>query len=304
MTRTAAIAGSLVACLLLFACAAAPSAPPTGDAAAAPAASPAATAAAAPSAGPTADASTDKPAAAAADPGKPPPSRSDAGAAPVNYDPFEPVNRAIFGFNDTVDAAVIKPVARAYVDYVNDGIRLTIGNMLSNLTDLWTGFNQLLQGKPGLAISDFSRFLINSTLGFVGMADVAREVGLEKHREDFGQTLGKWGVGAGPYLVLPILGPSSVRETAGLPLDFAGNPMSYIKDNTEFWAAWAARTIDTRAGLLPAEKILEGAALDKYSFIRDGYLQRRRNLVYDGNPPEKKDPNPPEPKDSDVPDKK
>ena len=211
-----------------------------------------------------------------------------ASAAPVSYDPIEPLNRAVFAINDVLDTAVVKPVAKAYVEYVHEGIRGVFSNMLGNVTDVWTAFNQLLQGKPKEALGDLSRFVINSTWGFAGVVDIASELKIEKHREDFGQTLGRWGLGAGPYLVMPILGPSSLRDTAGLPLDYAGSLITYIDNNAEYYTAVAVRAVDARAGLLPAEKVLEGAALDKYSFIRDGYLQRRRNLVYDGNPPEEK----------------
>jgi phospholipid-binding lipoprotein MlaA len=201
-------------------------------------------------------------------------------------DPLEPMNRAVFAFNDAIDQAVLKPVARAYVDCVHEGIRGVIGNLFGNVADVWTGVNQLLQGKPMLALGDLSRFAINSTLGFFGVVDLASEIGLPKHKEDFGQTLGRWGVPAGPYLVLPILGPSSVRDTAGLPLDVGADPVRQIPNENQKWSAYSARVVDTRAGLLPAEKVLDGAALDKYSFIRDGYLQRRRSLVFDGNPPD------------------
>jgi phospholipid-binding lipoprotein MlaA len=212
-----------------------------------------------------------------------------AGSSRVAHDPLEPMNRAIFAVNDTIDAALIKPVARVYVENVHEGIREVFSNMFGNVADVWTAVNQLLQGKPVEALGDLSRFVINSTLGFFGVADVATSFGFEKHREDFGQTLGVWGLGSGPYLVLPFFGPSSLRDSAAFPLDFSTDPVPKISDIAIRNSSSAVRLIDTRAKLLPAEKLIEGGALDKYSFIRDGYLQRRRNLVYDGNPPEPKD---------------
>ena len=211
-----------------------------------------------------------------------------AGTNRVPQDPLEPMNRAIFAVNDTIDAAFLKPVARVYVDYVHEGIRDIFSNMFGNVADVWTAFNQVLQGKPVEAVGDLSRFVINSTLGFFGVADVASAFGFEKHREDFGQTLGVWGLGSGPYLVLPIFGPSSFRDSAGFGLDIATDPVTRISDTAIRNVGTTVRLVDTRAKLFPGEKLIEGASLDKYSFIRDGYLQRRRNLVYDGNPPEPK----------------
>ena len=211
-----------------------------------------------------------------------------AGANRVAHDPFEPMNRAIFAVNDTIDAALLKPVARVYVDYVHEGVREVFGNIFGNVADVWTAVNQLLQGKPVEAVGDLSRFVINSTLGFFGVADVASSFGFEKHREDFGQTLGVWGLGSGPYLVLPIFGPSSFRDSAGFGLDYATDPVRAVNDIAIRNSGSVVRLVDTRAKLFPGEKLIEGASLDKYSFIRDGYLQRRRNLVYDGNPPEPK----------------
>lgn len=215
-----------------------------------------------------------------------------AGVARSPKDPLEPMNRAVYEFNDVVDRAVLKPLARWYVDYLNEGVRITLGNMFANLGDLWTAANQLLQGKPLFALGDLSRFLINSTFGFAGAADVASELGLERHREDFGQTLGRWGVPAGPYLVLPFLGPSSVRDAAALPLDWQGGPLGYLDNIRLRNSLYGARLVDARAGLLASEKVLDGAALDRYGFLRDGYLQRRRSLVHDGDPPDEEPPPP------------
>lgn len=205
-------------------------------------------------------------------------------------DPFEAFNRSMFEFNDALDRAVVKPVAKGYRDYVPEVFRFVLGNMFANLADVWTAVNNLLQGKPGQASSDLSRVLLNTTFGFLGAGDVASELGIERNREDFGQTLGRWGVPSGPYLVLPFFGPSSVRDGTGFAFDSWADPLPYaLTDQGLYNAAWVTRVIDKRASLLPAERLLEGAAFDKYLFIRDGYLQRRRNLVYDGNPPLEKD---------------
>jgi len=208
-----------------------------------------------------------------------------AGGPAAGRDPLEPMNRAVFEFNDAVDRAVLKPVAKAYHDRLPEDFRAIVGNFFGNLADLWTAVNQLLQGKPAEAASDLSRFAINSTLGFAGLADIATPAGFDKHHEDFGQTLGRWGVPTGPYLVLPLLGPSNFRDAPARIADAQGDLVLTIDSAGRRNNAIVVRTIDDRAGLLRAERLVEGAALDRYAFIRDGYLQRRRNLVYDGNPP-------------------
>jgi phospholipid-binding lipoprotein MlaA len=211
------------------------------------------------------------------------------GTSRVPQDPLEPMNRAIYAVNDTFDAYFLRPIAKAYVDYVHEGIRGVFSNLYGNVGDVWTSFNQLLQGKPREAIGDLSRFVINSTFGFFGVADIASSIGLEKHYEDFGQTLGVWGLEAGPYLVLPLLGPSTIRDSVGVAAGFAADPVSRYAQVPVRNTYSAVRFVDIRASLFPSEKLLDGAALDKYSFIRDGYLQRRRNLVFDGNPPQLKE---------------
>lgn len=208
-------------------------------------------------------------------------------------DPLEPLNRAVFAFNEALDDTVAEPVARAYSNVVPEVFRVTIGNVFSNARDLWTSVNQLLQGKPREAASDFSRFFLNTTYGFIGFADIATPLGFEKHREDFGQTLGRWGVGPGPYLVLPLFGASSLRDGAGLVFDVTTDPLSYANDSVSARnTTIGLRLVDNRAGLLRAGQVLEGAALDKYSFVRDGYLQRRINLIWDGDPPARLEPDP------------
>ena len=200
-------------------------------------------------------------------------------------DPFEPVNRAIYRFNEKFDDVLAKPVAEAYRDYVPSPIRTGVGNFFSNLGDVVIGVNDLMQGKMPEAINDFGRVMVNTTLGVLGFWDRATELGVEKRNEDFGQTLGWWGLGDGPYLVLPILGPSSVRDTFGWAGDIYAWPATYVDPTAARNSLAATRFVHTRADLLEASRILDTAALDPYTFVRDAYLQRRRNLVYDGNPP-------------------
>lgn len=207
------------------------------------------------------------------------------GGPAARVDPLEPFNRAMFGFNEFVDRAALEPAARVYEAAVPELFQFMIGNFFSNVGDVWTAANQLLQGKPREAASDASRVLVNSTLGFLGVADVASEMGLEKHREDFGQTLGRWGVGSGPYLVLPIFGSSSVRDGFGMVADMLADPLREVDSDGRRNNLRATRILDTRASFLRAGDVVDGAALDKYSFVRDGYLQRRRSLVWDGDPP-------------------
>ncbi len=201
-------------------------------------------------------------------------------------DPLEPWNRGVYKFNDTVDRAVLKPVATVYQDTVPDLVRKGVGNFFANLGDAWTTVNSMLQLKGQAAGESFTRFWVNTFMGLGGVLDVASEMQIPRHNEDFGQTLGYWGVGAGPYVVLPLLGPSTVRDTAALPVDFKGNLVSQIDDVPVRNGLTATRVVHVRAGLLKQEGLLEEAALDKYAFLRDAYLQHRRNLVYDGNPPE------------------
>lgn len=200
-------------------------------------------------------------------------------------DPLEPFNRSMFAFNDAVDRAVLRPAAVAYEAAVPIVFRDMVGNFFGNLDDVRTVLHQLLQGKPAEAFSDLSRVVVNTTFGFGGLADVASEMAIEKHDEDFGQTLGVWGVNSGPYLFLPFFGPSSIRDGFGRIFDIAGDPLGEIDSQALTNGLWFTRAVDIRLRLFPAERLLEGAALDKYSFTRDAWLQRRRNQVYDGNPP-------------------
>ena len=204
-------------------------------------------------------------------------------------DPLEPLNRAMFGFNDTVDDAVVRPVAKAYRAVLPGIVRTGISNFFSNLEDAWISVNDVLQGKVQQGFEDFGRFLLNSTFGIGGIFDWASEVGLPKNNEDFGQTLGSWGIGTGAYLVLPILGPSTFRDGFGLLLDTQTDLVFRIDGVRVHNSLYVTRAISNRANLLDASSVLEAAALDKYAFVRDAWLQRRRNLVYDGNPPREKE---------------
>ena len=201
-------------------------------------------------------------------------------------DPLEPFNRSVYRFNDAVDQAVFKPVATTYRDVTPSLVQRGVSNFFNNLEDAWSVVNNVLQLKGEAAGDSFFRFGVNTFMGLGGILDVATEMQIERHNEDFGQTLGYWGVGPGPYIVLPLLGPSSLRDTAALPADIRGDAVTHIEDVTTRNTLWALRATDDRADLLKAEAVLDQAALDKYSFIRDAYLQRRRNAVYDGDPPE------------------
>lgn len=209
----------------------------------------------------------------------------------TTYDPKDPLqayNRVMFAFNEKADKYALKPVAKAYKTVTPDAVQFMLGNFFSNMYDLYTGANNLLQGKPKEALQDVTRFVLNSTLGFLGFGDVATEMGLPKHNEDLGQTLGKWGVPSGPYFVLPLLGPSTVRDAAAKPVDsLYGSAYQWQDGHTALkWQLWTVEKINDRAKLLDAEKMLDDAALDRYTLIRDGWLARRKNAVYDGNPPD------------------
>jgi phospholipid-binding lipoprotein MlaA len=201
-------------------------------------------------------------------------------------DPFEPVNRAVFGFNEAIDRAVLAPVARGYEAVVPGLVRQGVRNFFGNFGDGWSAVNQLLQGKGEAAGTMTMRVATNTLFGIGGLFDVASDLGMERQSEDFGQTLGWWGLPAGPYLVWPLLGPSTLRDSAGRPLDMAWSPSAVANDSTASVSLSLLNLVDTRASLLSASRVVDGIALDKYSFIRDAYVARRRNLVYDGNPPE------------------
>jgi phospholipid-binding lipoprotein MlaA len=205
-------------------------------------------------------------------------------------DPLESLNRQVFEFNEGLDKVVLKPLAQVYDAVLPVPVQECLSNGFSNLREPSNALNNLLQGKGSEAVSDVCRFVINTTVGLLGCFDVATRMGLEKHREDFGQTLAVWGVGSGPFLVLPLFGPSTIRDTAGLGVETVLDVNFWINNVSVRNTIFGVRTVSFRHELLKTDDLISGAALDKYTFIRDGYLQRRRNLVYDGNPPREKDP--------------
>ena len=201
-------------------------------------------------------------------------------------DPIEPINRAVYGFNDGFDRAIAKPIAEGYKNVVPEIARTGVTNFFSNLEDVWILVNNLFQGKVESALDDMARVLVNSTVGLFGIVDIASDLGIAKHNEDFGQTLGRWGVGSGPYLVLPFLGSSTLRDALGMGLmDMQGDIVRQLKHVPTRNTLLATRIINTRANFLDVSRIVEEAALDKYIYVRDAHLQRRRSLIYDGSPP-------------------
>jgi phospholipid-binding lipoprotein MlaA len=200
-------------------------------------------------------------------------------------DPWEGWNRKVYAFNEVVDTSVLKPVAETYRDVVPQLVRTGVGNVLGNIGDVWSAANQLLQGKVQLGLEMGMRVLTNTVFGLGGLLDPATEMGLTRRSEDFGQTLGTWGVGNGPFIVLPLLGPSTLRDTTGLVLDRQSSPSSLVDKTSEQLAVTALEVVDLRASLLSTTDLLDQVALDKYSFMRDAYLSRRRDQVYDGAPP-------------------
>ena len=207
-------------------------------------------------------------------------------SAPSERDPWESFNRSIYAFNDGIDRAVARPVAEAYQAVTPDFVETGISKFFSNLDDIIVVVNDLLQFKFKQAAQDLTRFVFNTTFGLLGFIDVASEMELPKHREDFGQTLATWGVGEGAYLVLPILGPSTVRDATGTLVDGAFlDVVLTVEDDEARWSLIALRAIDNRAGLLEATRIMEKSGIDPYVFMRDAYLQIRDNDIHDGNPP-------------------
>ena len=196
-------------------------------------------------------------------------------------DPYEGVNRVVYGFNNGLDRYLIKPIAQGYHYVTPDIVEAGVGNFFSNLGEIRNLANSGLQAKGGKTLLHTGRFLINSTAGLLGFIDTAQYLGLEKNeREDFGQTLGAWGVGSGPYIVLPFFGPSTIRDSIGLPVDGVFNPLAYVDHVPTRNTLHASNIIDTRTKLLATEELLSG---DRYIFIRDAYLQRREFLINDGD---------------------
>jgi phospholipid-binding lipoprotein MlaA len=206
-------------------------------------------------------------------------------------DPWENWNRKVFAFNESLDENVLKPVATGYAKVVPQFVRRSVDNFFGNIADAWSAINNVLQAKPEPAMQDVVRVTTNTVFGFFGVLDIASEFGLEHHYEDFGQTLGRWGFGAGAYVVWPLLGPSSVRDSAALPADrWFASPAVFINDGRWQGGLTVLQVINTRANLLGASQVLDDIALDKYTFLRDAYLQRRRSLVYDGDAPDDSPP--------------
>jgi phospholipid-binding lipoprotein MlaA len=202
------------------------------------------------------------------------------------HDPFEPFNRSVTKFNEGLDNMVLKPVATAYRDAVPPLVRTGVSNFFGNLSDVWSFVNSVLQFKFKNAAENLMRVNVNTFFGLGGILDIASDLDIERHREDFGQTLGRWGVPAGPYIVLPLFGPSTLRDTAALPVDLHYDPLRQVDAIPTRNVLLATRVIDRRSNLLRAGAVLDEAALDKYSFTRDAYLQRRQADVYDGDAPD------------------
>ena len=200
-------------------------------------------------------------------------------------DPWESMNRSVYQFNDVVDTVAIKPAAELYVKVLPGFVRKGVSNFFGNLGDVWSMANSALQLKGQATVETFMRINVNTFFGLGGLLDVATEMRLEKRKEDFGQTLGYWGVKPGPYVVLPLLGPSTVRDTLALPLDMRGDASRQFSDEATRNALTVTRVLDIRTGLLKTVDVVKAASLDPYSFVRDGFLQKRRNDIHDGNPP-------------------
>lgn len=204
-------------------------------------------------------------------------------------DPWESMNRSIYNFNDVLDTVALKPAAQIYVAVLPSPVRTGVHNFLGNLSDVWSLVNNALQLKGQATAETFMRINVNTFFGLGGLLDVATEMRLEKRKEDFGQTLGYWGVQSGPYLVLPLFGPSTLRDTLATPIDMQGDVTRQLDDTATRNVLSFSRALDARSGLLQTVDVIKAAALDPYTFIRDGYLQKRQNDVYDGNPPAKFD---------------
>jgi phospholipid-binding lipoprotein MlaA len=200
-------------------------------------------------------------------------------------DPWEPMNRSIYQFNDAVDTVALKPAAQLYVQVLPGMVRTGVSNFMGNLGDVWSMANSAMQLKGQATVETFMRINVNTFMGLGGILDVASEMGIEKRREDFGQTLGYWGVQPGPYVMLPLFGPSTLRDALAFPVDMQGNVTNSLADQATRNALLVTRLVDTRAGLLKTVDAIKASSLDPYSFVRDAYLQKRRNDIYDGNPP-------------------
>jgi len=208
-------------------------------------------------------------------------------------DPLESVNRSIFSFNDVVDRAVLKPVATVYRVAFPSWARTGVSNFFGNLQDVWSVVNNAVQLRGNDTGDSLARVMVNSTLGIAGLLDLATDLNIERHSSNFGLTLGRWGVPPGPYLVVPLLGPYTLREVAAIPVDRRGDLVNQLDDVATRDTLTVVDLVSIRAKYLQSGDVVDGAALDKYSFTRDVYLQRQRNQDYDGNPPDA-DPTPSE----------
>jgi phospholipid-binding lipoprotein MlaA len=207
-------------------------------------------------------------------------------ANPDRRDPLESFNRGMFDFNTGVDRVVLKPVAKGYQAVVPQWARRGVGNFFNNLGDVWSAINNGLQARGQETGDSIGRVMVNTTLGLGGIIDVASDLGIDRHSTNFGSTLGRWGVYPGPYIVLPLLGPATLREVAALPVDQQGNMITHVPDEATRTGLTVLNVVDLRAQYLRAGEVVNGAALDRYTFTREAYLQRQRNADYDGNPPE------------------
>lgn len=205
--------------------------------------------------------------------------------SPDARDPWESMNRSIYQFNDAVDTVALKPAAQLYVKVLPGMVRVGVSNFMGNLGDVWSMANSAMQLKGQATVETFMRVSINTFMGLGGILDVATEMGIEKRREDFGQTLGYWGMQPGPYLVLPLFGPSTLRDALAFPVDMQGNVANNLSDQATRNGLLVTRLVDMRAGLLKTVDVIKASSLDPYSFVRDGYLQKRQNDIHDGNPP-------------------
>jgi phospholipid-binding lipoprotein MlaA len=208
---------------------------------------------------------------------------------PTREDPFEPVNRASYKVHQVIDGRVIKPIAQAYVDYTPKPVQLAVTNFFGNIDDMFSVVNDMLQGKGDKAGNDLGRVITNTGFGVLGLIDIAGSAGIPKGNEDFGQTFGFWGIPQGPYLFIPVFGPTTVRDGSGTLIRAYASPVNFIDDTPTRYILWLLNLVDLRASALQTENLLNQAALDPYTFIRRSYLQRRQYLVYDGKPPPTKE---------------
>jgi phospholipid-binding lipoprotein MlaA len=209
--------------------------------------------------------------------------------APSRDDPFEPVNRASYRVHEVVDGQIVKPIAQAYVDYAPRLVQQGLRNFFGNIDDFISFINGVLQNKPEKAGHDLGRVITNTGFGLLGLIDIASDAGVPKGNEDFGQTFGYWGIPQGPYLFIPVFGPTTVRDGTGVVVRAYASPIGYIEDVATRNILWGLGVLDARAAALQAESLVDQASLDRYTFIRRAYLQRRQYLVYDGQPPPRKD---------------